>query len=345
VNESVQLVRQHKLASAARLVNAILRQACRTRHIDICEQIEDDREQLAARFSHPRWLVEKWLMEWGREETTELLQADNSTPVTTIRLNPLTGDPEQSLSQLEHEGLSLSPSEFVEGAYRVTNGPMTESSTLVREGKIYIQDEASQLITSILDPRPGLRVLDVCAAPGSKATQMAAAMLNQGFIMAGDIHEHRLRNLQQISQRLGAAIIHPVVMDGRQPLPIIPHRQFDRVFVDAPCSGTGTLRRHPEIKWRLQPEDLTALAELQITLLASAAMMLAPGGRLVYSTCSLEPQENEHVVEQFLKNHPHFRLIPSGAHPALLTDKGYVRTFPHRHHMDGFFAAVVTTHA
>ncbi|MCS6804116.1 MAG: 16S rRNA (cytosine(967)-C(5))-methyltransferase RsmB [Acidobacteriota bacterium] len=344
VNESVQLAKRHSRAGATRLVNAILREACRTRQIDLCDQIEQEHEQLAIRYSHPRWLVQKWISQWGREETIRLLQANNATPPVALRFNPLKAVPEQTRTELEQQGVSLIASAYAPGAYRIERGATQDYGAMVQSGKVYIQDEASQLVASLLAVQPGMRVLDVCAAPGSKATQMAATMLNQGMIVAADVHQHRLRHLQQLSDRLGVTLIHPVVMDARQPLPLTPAELFDRVLVDAPCSGTGTLRHHPEIKWRLQQDDLTAMAQLQLALLTNAATMLACHGRLVYSTCSLEPEENEQVVEKFLDAHPQFKRLQPTAHPSVLTHTGDVRTFPHRHHADGFFAAVLGRH-
>lgn len=345
VYESVQLVKTYKRAGAARLVNAVLRQACRTGRVDLCAQIEQEHERIAIGFSHPRWLVEKWISQWGREETIQLLQANNAPPGVAIRFNPLKAAPEQTRAELEQQGLSLIPSVYATGAYRIERGLPQDYAAAVQSGKMYIQDEASQLVASLLEVQPGMRVLDVCAAPGGKATQMAATMQNRGMIVAADLHEHRLRQLQAMSARLGATIIHPVVMDGLEPLALTPPEQFDRVLVDAPCSGTGTLRHHPEIKWRLQMQDITTVAQVQVALLTKAATMLARGGRLVYATCSLEPEENEQVVEKFLAAHPQFKRLWPTAHPSVLTEKGDVRTFPHRHQTDGFFAAVLTCDA
>lgn len=345
VNESVQLVKTYKRAGAARLVNAILRHACRTRQVDLCGQIEQEHERIAIGFSHPHWLVEKWIGHWGREETIRLLQANNTPPGVAIRFNPLKAAPEQTRAELEQQGISLLPSVYAPGAYRIRQGLPQDYAAAVQLGTIYIQDEASQLVASLLEVQPGMRVLDVCAAPGGKATQMAAAMQNQGMIVAADLHHHRLRHLQQIGDRLGVTIVHPVVVDGLEPLPLTPAGQFDRVLVDAPCSGTGTLRHHPEIKWRLQMQDITTVAQVQLALLTNAATMLAHGGRLVYATCSLEPEENEQVVEKFLAAQPQFKRRSPTAHPSVLTDKGDVRTFPHRHQTDGFFAAVLTRDA
>jgi 16S rRNA (cytosine967-C5)-methyltransferase len=341
VNESVQLVKQQGVGSAAKLVNAVLRQACQRRQEVAGEDVRDEWERLSIELSHPRWLVEKWVRQFGRAEAIALMQANNTAPRPALRFNPGRGTLTEIRSQLEHEGVALEPSRYVSGAYIVTTGTLANQSPPVQLGQVYLQDEGSQLIASLLDAQPGMRVLDLCAAPGGKSSQIAVEMQDTGLIVAGDLHVHRLHLLQQTCQRLAVTIVHPLALDGTQSLPLLPGHPFDRVLVDAPCSGTGTIRRHPEIKWRLQPERLTPLAETQIKLLKSAAAVVAPGGWLVYSTCSLEPEENQAVVEGFLAEESSFKLQRPAIHEALLDTNGYVRTYPHRHDMDGFFAAVL----
>lgn len=186
-----------------------------------------------------------------------------------------------------------------------------------------------------------MRILEVCAAPGSKTTHMAALMGNRGMIVVGDRHLSRLRHLVVLSERLHVQIAHPVVLEGCGPLPFLPTVTFERVLLDAPCSGTGTLRRHPEIKWRLTLEEIRRMAEQQRALLEEAARWVAPGGWLVYATCSLEREENEEILNGFLAAWKEFRpIVPRVAEP-FRTESGYIRTFPHRHGMDGFFAAVL----
>lgn len=340
VHESVELVKAYGAKWAASLVNAVLRRACRRKKDVPGQGIADEGERLSIRFSHPRWLVEKWIARFGREETIALMEANNRPPQTAFRTNPWRCSPEAVRAALERDGIVVEPSAFVPGAYLVKRGVLSNASTLVRQGRIYLQDEASQLVVRIVEPRPGASVLDVCAAPGGKSSHLAMEMDNRGRIVAGDIHLHRLRLLERMCQRLGATIVYPVALDGTRALPFLPGVRFDRVLVDAPCSGTGTLRRHPEIKWRLRPDDLRALADVQLRLLQSAAPLVASGGFLIYSTCSLEWEENEAVVERFLAEVPSFTIRRPALDAALLTDRGFLQTFPHRHGMDGFFAAV-----
>jgi 16S rRNA (cytosine967-C5)-methyltransferase len=198
------------------------------------------------------------------------------------------------------------------------------------------------MIARLVDPAPGEIILDLCTGMGGKATHLAEVMENRGRIIAVDIRNEKLRQLQALAERLGIGIIEPVAADAAMDLDIVAHSSCDRVLVDVPCSGLGTLRRCPEIKWRLTPQALRANTRLQTKLLDRAGYYVRPGGRLIYSTCSVMPEENEAVVLSFLARRPEFRLIPPpGVAPLLLNDRRFFRTFPHRHGMDGFFGAVM----
>jgi 16S rRNA (cytosine967-C5)-methyltransferase len=208
---------------------------------------------------------------------------------------------------------------------------------LAQSGQIYIQDEASQLVAQVLDARPGDRVLDLCAAPGGKTTQIAAAS-GAIKVVAGDVYEHRVRTVANVARLQSLSNIQCMVLDGEQALPFSP-ALFDRVLVDAPCSGTGTLRHNPEIRWRISAEGIRDLANRQKQLLLNAARMLKSGGRLVYSTCSVEPEENEEVVSAFLNETDSFEPLKLRENPSLVESSGYRRTWPHRDDIDGFFIA------
>jgi len=211
-----------------------------------------------------------------------------------------------------------------------------------QQGLIYLQDEASQLVSLLLEPRSGQRVLDLCAAPGSKTSHIASLAADKAWVLACDRHHHRLITLLTSCTRLGLGSIEAIALDAERKLPLdLKGRDFDRVLVDAPCSGTGTLRGNPEIKWRLSVDDLTRLADLQLGLLEQGVSAVATGGRLVYSTCSIEPEENEQVVSRLLQRATTFKVIEPNAPRAFITGDGYVRTFPHREGTDGFFAAVL----
>lgn len=336
VNESVNLVRQARLHSAESFVNAVLRRAAREPEFDPASVIVNPVERLAVETSHPAWLIERWIKAFGREETKALAVANNQPAPTAFRIVSTRATPSRVLEQLRASGAGLSASEVAEGAWRVENGGHLPRQ-LSKEGQIYIQDEASQLVAQALEAQPGDRVLDACAAPGSKTTQIAASA-ETITVMAADLHEHRLRTVAHAARLQGLANIRCLVLDGRQVLPF-PEGQFERVLVDAPCSGTGTLRHNPEIRWRISAEDIQDLSTRQRHLLRNMARMVKPGGRLVYSTCSVEPEENEQVVSSFLKHDNRFRQLRLPLNASLVTASGAVRTWPHREGTDGFFIA------
>ena len=338
VNESVNLVRAGGVQSAAGLVNAVLRRAISESDCDPSAGIIDGDERLAIETSHPKWLIRRWVNAFGAEQATALARANNEPAPVAFRLTTkalaLEDGPARVIARLESAGAELSPSQIVPNSWRV-NGDRSVLRELSREGLIYLQDEASQLVAHLLGAQPNERVLDVCAAPGSKTTHIDA-LAPLAFIVAGDLHEHRLRTLDSLAKQQEVSGIQPVVYDAIQPLPF-SGESFDRVLVDAPCSGTGTLRRNPEIRWRLTLVDISELSQKQIRILANASAVVRPGGRLLYSTCSVEPEENEGVAEAFLKKHDDFRSAILDAPAEMLSETGAIRTWPHRDGVDGFF--------
>jgi 16S rRNA (cytosine967-C5)-methyltransferase len=342
VNESVNLVKLARVASAGGMVNAVLRNAARHLDESPAEGISDPVEKLSIELSHPRWMLERWMKSSGDAEALALAVADNEPPPIAFRVNTLRATVDDALAGLRDGGLSLRPSNLVPGAFIVEGGASPGLLQAVERGIIYIQDEASQLVSLLLDPKSGERLLDLCAAPGSKSSHMAALAEGKAWVVACDIHQHRLLTLSATCQRLGVHSIDCVALDATLALPFSESAtRFDRVLIDAPCSGTGTLRRNPEIKWRLAPGDVERLACVQLRLLERATHVLARGGRLVYSTCSIEREENEEVVLRFIEGGAPYRPLRPNAHPDLITSEGFVRTFPHRHGTDGFFAAVL----
>ena len=335
VNESVNLVHFARLRSAAGLVNAVLRRATREPDVDPARSIDDPIEKLAVSTSHPIWLVERWAKALGMEETEAFARANNDPAPVAFRAVRNRAEEVEVCDQLRRDGATLTPSRITTGAWRVVGGG-TLLAELAARGKVYIQDEASQFVAAALDAHPGDRVLDLCAAPGSKTTQIADATRDAAMIVAGDIHGHRLRSVVQTTQLQSLNSINCVVLDGTQQLPF-KTGAFDRVLVDAPCSGTGTLRRNPEIRWRISPESIENLSRLQHQLILQASEFVKPGGRLIYSTCSIESDENESVAHAFLEKRKDFTPATLAGDASLITGPGEARTSPHRQDVDGFY--------
>jgi 16S rRNA (cytosine967-C5)-methyltransferase len=323
VNESVNLVRSAKVSSAAAFVNAVLRRAIREADFDPAAVVTDPVEKLAIETSHPRWLIERWSRAFGVEETESFARANNVVPPTAFRL--VEGNFEEILERLREAHGIVEPSAVAEDAWRVA-GATALVRELAAEGKIYLQDEASQLVAQTVDLKPNEIALDLCAAPGGKTTLMAKRAEDSALIVASDRSKTRLDTVVRTSTAHNLNQIKSLVLDAAQPLPF-ETRVFDRILVDAPCSGTGTLRRNPEIRWRISESDIAELAAQQKIFLKHAARVLKPGGQLVYSTCSVEPDENEEVVRDFLQNNPRFEQLQT------------TRTWPQREGTDGFFLA------
>ncbi|MEW6333540.1 MAG: 16S rRNA (cytosine(967)-C(5))-methyltransferase RsmB [Thermodesulfobacteriota bacterium] len=340
VNEAVAIARELSPASPG-LVNALLRNAVRRKKAMIWPEIEEDPEQaIAVLHSHPAWLVRRLLAQFGIEETVAITRANNAIPPLALRVNTLKASRRKTMAALAGEGISAGPSVYsADGVIVHSPAPGLRETATYRAGWIRVQDEASQLIAALVAPRPGERILDLCAGAGGKSLHLAALMENRGSVTAVDRSPERLRMLRNEAGRLGAAVVQTRTGDAAAPAGDLL-QGFDRVLLDAPCSGLGTLRRNPEIRWRLAPADIGACMRIQRRLLDSAAMCTRPGGRLVYSVCAVTPEENEIVIEDFLRRHPQFRLMPAASFPPGLIDAGgYLRTFPHRQGMDGFFAA------
>ena len=342
VNESVNMVKRARTASAAPLVNAVLRQAARQLDETAGGGLIDPLERASVELSHPGWMLDRWQSLFGEDETRQLALANNSPPATAFRVNTLRTSVKEVLADLKSEGVTTRESQVAQGAFVVESGPASALTAASRRGVIYVQDEASQLVSLLLEPKSGHRVLDLCAAPGSKTSHIAVLAEDKAWIVACDRHHHRLATLRAGCERLGVQSVDALELDATSALPFVAGgHDFDRILVDAPCSGTGTLRGNPEIKWRLSTDDLPRLAELQASLLEGAASSVASGGRLVYSTCSIEREENEEVVRRFLEATTLFQVIEPNAPAGLINSDGFVRTFPHRNGTDGFFAAVL----
>ena len=334
VNESVSLVHASREKSAAGFVNAVLRRATREKRYDPTLDIADPIEKLSIETSHPPWILDRWINAFGFEQAALFARANNDPPPIAFRLTQ-SAQAKYVMNELSAAGAQLSLSKISPDAWRISGagGVLRE---LAASGHIYLQDEASQLLAHALQARDGDHVLDVTAAPGSKATHIAT-LARDAQVIAGDIHPHRAKTMRHLAEKQGARI-QVLLHNATNALPF-GNGCFDRVLLDAPCSGTGTLRRHPEIRYRLRQEDIAQLSVQQQRMLTNAARVLRPGGRLIYSTCSVEPEENEQVAGDFLANETEFAPVGPAVPTQLITDDGYVRTWPHRDGCDGFFFA------
>ena len=331
VHASVTLATTLVRPGAGRLANAMLRALLRGALPE--PDVGDAAERMAIRWSHPTWMVRRWLARLGPEATKELLAYNNARPWYGLRTSSL----EALQEELRRQRVPHEPGRYLEDFVRVPKLGEVHRAGLLRGGLCAAQDEGAGMVVRLLDPKPGETALDLCAAPGGKATYAATRMQNRGRVVAVDKQHHRLKKVTQAAAAQGLTIIATQTGDSRS----IQLPAADRVLLDAPCTGTGVLAKRADLRWRRTLQDLEQLAVLQDELLASAASLVQPGGVLVYSTCSLEPEENEDRVERFLKEHPAFALEP--AHPwlpgAVVTAAGYLRTWPPGHAVDGTFAA------
>lgn len=335
IAQTVELAKRRHGVGAARLTNAVLRRLDRERDALDVELPADPIDALAVVESHPRWLVARWVARWGEEETRRLLQSNNTEAPLVAR--PIHAVREQVEASLEAAGVAVADAPLVPDSILLTS-PITALTELgaFRQGLFHLQDPASTLVTKYASlPENGTaRVADVCAAPGGKSVELSR---RAAAVYASDLSFTRLRRVIENIRRMDLTNVFAYVADARRPAV----REVDAVLIDAPCTGTGTFRRHPDARWRLRASDLAVMSALQREILRSASAIVKPGGILVYSTCSLETEENDTQVERFLTEHKNWRLDPptEGAVPATVLDAGRLRVLPQRHGTDGAFAA------
>lgn len=308
-------------------------------------RLED--QPLFIRAEFPEWLVEKLQKFWSDEEILRMGQALQQPAPLDLRVNSLLAKREEVLDELKQQGIEAQPTPFSPVGIRVTGKPAINRDTLFLSGKIEVQDEGSQILGFLLAPKRGEMVVDFCAGAGGKTLLLGALMHSHGRLYAFDVSEKRLNNLKPRLKRSGLSNVHPQRIDSERDIKLKRLAgKIDRVLVDAPCSGLGTLRRNPDLKWRQNPESIEELQKKQLAILTAAASLLKPGGRLVYATCSPLPEENQQIVEQFLADHPQFSTRHCGElltqQKINLPDTGeYLQLSPLHHNTDGFFAAVL----
>lgn len=344
VHEAVEIAKKRGHQGIASMVNGVLRNVLR--QPDVWERMPKGGavEQIAVAHSHPEWLVRQWIQTYGEEMTKAICEANNRPPHSSVRVNTLKINKDELLAKLTEEGAAVRVSELSNEGLLLEGGHAA-GTRLFKEGYYTIQDESSMLVAPALAPRPGMRVLDACAAPGGKTTHLAEMMGDRGHIVASDVHPHKRELIASAAKRLGISIIEPIVSDALD-LPEKGLGTFDRILLDAPCSGFGVIRRKPDLKWNKTPEDVRAIAQLQYELVKSVSTMLAPGGVMVYSTCTIEPKENQDIIRRFVSEHPEFVLdetlrddLPQAVRDKVDETGAFVQILPHDFESDGFFIA------
>ncbi len=342
-NESVELVKRDMGLSGASFVNAILRKISKNKkRILLPDERSNDVRSLSIYFSHPEWMIKRWFKRFGKEETKKILKANNDHPPVSLWINTHLFSAKSVIKKLEEERIKIIPSPYLKNSFTVKSGHPYRTK-IFKEGSFYIQDEASQLITVLFGEKISGIAADVCSAPGGKGMKLANDSYDNLFVVGIDVSKWRLKILKENLNRMKIKNFAPIIanMEGNSPL----KRKFDFILVDAPCSGTGVIRRNPEIKWRLKQKSIMQFHYRQLAILSGVKNAVRKGGLLLYSVCSIEEEENENTVSSFLNSSPNFRLEnPSNniyqRARTLLDEKGFFRTYPHRNNIDGFFAAL-----
>jgi len=343
-NESVNLSKRYGHRASSGYVNAVLRNIARNRDkIVYPDRQKDLPGYLSVAYSHPEWLVERWLQLYGEEFTESLLNSNNTVPDFTVRVNTLKVSREQLIEELNREGMDAGKGRYMDEAVFIRNPSPLSRMEAFKKGYFQVQDESSMLVSRILDPQPGEMILDVCSAPGGKATHIAELMKDRGTVIARDIHEHKVKLIEDAVERLGLGIVKTEVFDAAE-LDERIVQKADRVLIDAPCSGLGIIRKKPDIKWARNQEDMDEITGLQKKIIHTASSYVKPGGVLVYSTCTINPMENEDIIEDFIRSNGEFGMEDvSSFLPEKLqkpeAHKGWIQMYPNIDKTDGFFIA------
>ncbi len=348
VNEAVKLAGKRGHKGISGMVNAVLRNALRRPDELRLPAGLPETQEIALAHSHPEWLVKRWIGQFGADEARAICEANNRPPSASIRANTLRTTVDELLDSLRGQGCEAQRSAIAPAGIVVQGGGNLALAAGYGQGLYSVQDESSMLVAELLAPEPGMRVLDCCAAPGGKTTHIAEKMSDQGQVLAFDIHEHKKKLIEAQAQRLGLGSVSAEALDARKLAQRFEPASFDRILLDAPCSGFGVIRRKPDLKWTKTEADIAAIREVQRELLETVAPLLKPGGILVYSTCTLDSEENERVVDEFLQRHAEEFACDASASlrlPALaerFIRPGMLRILPHHYESDGFFIAALS---
>lgn len=341
INEAVNIAKIKGGHKTAGMVNAILRTIQREGQPDY-RLIKNDIKRISYMYSLPEWLAQRWIKQYGYQETQKLAQASLTRPQQTIRVNTYLTDVDHVISELKKLNYKIQRSEYIAECLLIKGQPIIHQK-IFKDGWVSLQDESSMLVANIIDPQPNDVVLDVCAAPGGKSMHIAEKLNNTGQVIACDIHEHKLNLIQENISRLNLTNMITKQYDAVTTSTNFNQQQFDVVLVDAPCSGLGVLRRKPEIKYSRSLEDIYTLSRLQLDILSSASKVVKIGGSLIYSTCTIDDEENTQVIAQFLQQYPNFKrqTLPVN-YQKLINKDGDIQLMPHIHQMDGFYIAKLT---
>ena len=348
ISEAVKIAKKRGGQFNGKLVNAILRELTRT-PLPSLDTIKDEAERLAVETSHPLWLIKLWSKQFGWEKTIQMARANNERVNVTIRVNGVRGTREELKQKLESEGITCEYGNLSQDALLILTGNVIKTKAF-EQGWFYVQDESSMLVARALKPKHHSKVLDTCSAPGGKTTHVAELMRQTGTVYAHDVYEHKIKLIEDNVKRLGLTNVVATLQDATTLNERYESDSFDAVLVDAPCSGLGILRRHPEVKITKQPSDLDEIMMIQKKILNTVAPLVKVGGTLVYSTCTVNRKENDKMVEQFLAQHPEYELDPTLVNrlPEVLheqTKNGMVQLFPGDYQTDGFFIACLKRQA
>ena len=348
ISEAVKIAKKRGGQFNGKLVNAILRELTRT-PLPSLDTIKDEAERLAVETSHPLWLIKLWSKQFGWEKTIQMARANNERVKVPIRVNGVRGTREELKQKLESEGITCEYGNLSQDALVILKGNVIKTKDF-EQGWFYVQDESSMLVARALKPKHHSKVLDTCSAPGGKTTHVAELMRQTGTVYAHDVYEHKIKLIEDNVKRLGLTNVVATLQDATTLNERYESDSFDAVLVDAPCSGLGILRRHPEVKITKQPSDLDEIMMIQKKILNTVAPLVKVGGTLVYSTCTVNRKENDKMVEQFLAQHPEYELDPTLVNrlPEVLheqTKNGMVQLFPGDYQTDGFFIACLKRQA
>lgn len=341
INESVDLAKKHGHRGSVRFVNGVLRTIDRNKEAFMTVEEKDDITRISIKYSHPKWMVRRWVEEHGVEFTEELCKANNETPKLNIRVNNLKTNKKKLAKSLQNYGLIVSNGKYAIDSLIIENPSKITELDEFKKGHFFIQDESSTLVGQIMDPKPGSTIIDLCGAPGGKATHLAEKMNNIGRVISKDMFEHKIELIKENTKRLGINIIETGISDALKIDDSLLNKG-DYVLVDAPCSGLGLIRRKPEIKMNKEEKHIRDLSKIQLTILNNAKEYVKPRGVLIYSTCTIEKEENINLINKFLKKNPEFKLVSikdkmENIDDLKTLDKGYLQLYPHIHNTDGFF--------